>query len=257
MTALLQRRAGGRIVRNVPNSATINARNHLAGPAGVKSTGPPLAPASANLQWPPEIKQSFAISIRPLRFQGLQARLGPWSRNVQLWNGTNGMAIDVASWKKSGKVHPHAKLRAGEVGCYDSHVRIWEKIVQQNIPMTLILEDDANLRYIPQHAQRLRQAFDELKRMNTAWDIMYVGGKGSKSRNLSGSIAVPRNCNGLFAYCLTLQGAKLLLQKSRPYNVAVDVLVGQLEDAHYLKAVAMDPPLFYVVPVHSDTVHIR
>jgi len=252
---LVQKRGGLRRIQMTTTS--IDAQNHLAGPAGVNKTGPPLAPASANLQWPAEINQSFAISIRPLRFQGMQARLGPWSRNVQLWNGTNGMGIDVALWKRTGKVHPHARLRAGEVGCYDSHVRIWERIVQQNTPVALILEDDANLRYIPHHAQRLRQTFDELKRMNTPWDILYVGGKGTKSRNLSTSIAVPRNCNGLFAYCLTLQGAKLLLQRARPYNLPVDVLVAQLEDANYIKAVAIDPPLFYVVEVHSDTVHIK
>jgi GR25 family glycosyltransferase involved in LPS biosynthesis len=215
------------------------------------------ADPSLALAWPAEIAAAFAISIRPPRFQALQQRLGPWREHVQLWNGTNGMHLKAAAWKQMKKVAAHSVLRAGEIGCYDSHVRIWEHIVEKKLGVTLILEDDANIRYVSEHATRLRQTFDEIQRLGTAWDLLYIGGKGTKSRNVSPLISIPRHCNGLFAYCLTLQGAQLLLARAKPYTIPVDVLVAELSDSRYLKAIAMDPPLCYVVPVHSDTVHIR
>jgi len=223
----------------------------------VPQPGPPLASAAANLQWPPEISASFAISIRPARMQDMRARLGPWASRVQYFSGTNGESIDVKGWKKKGKCAPGSVLRRGELGCYDSHVRIWKTIVAQKLPMTLIMEDDANIRYTQQHATRLRQVFDELKRLGKPWHMLYIGGRGWKSGNLSPSVAVARSCNGLFAYVLTLEGAQLLLAKAKPFHKPVDVLVANLHDSGYIKAVAMDPPLCYVVPVHSDTVHIR
>ena len=34
------------------------------------------------------------------------------------------------------------ELTPGELGCSLSHIRLWEKMVKENIPEVLILEDD-------------------------------------------------------------------------------------------------------------------
>ena len=240
------------------NSETrINQANRLAGPSGVTATGPPLDPG--NLAWPPEINATFAISIRPLRYAGLRARLGPWARHVQHWNGTNGATIDIPSWLRSGKIDSNgAKLRRGEIGCCDSHVRLWEHIVARQIPRTLILEDDANLRHIRPHAQQLRKCFDELSRLKVKWHLLYLG-RGSHQGEMgrwSAMLTRPKGFCGLFAYVLTLEGARLLLSKARPYRLPVDIYVANMHDTTEITAVAIKPRMMYVVQVHSDTVHI-
>src|SRR5204862_6288289 len=72
----------------IGTNSKMDKANRLAGPEGVSKTGPPIE--NGNLQWPPEINEAFAISIRDIRWQGMQARLGKWASKVQLFPGTNG-----------------------------------------------------------------------------------------------------------------------------------------------------------------------
>jgi len=48
--------------------------------------------------------------------------------------------VDIAKY-----VAPGQKLHRGAVGCYMSHVRAYEAIVSRNIPVALVLEDDARV----------------------------------------------------------------------------------------------------------------
>lgn len=48
------------------------------------------------------------------------------------------------------------KLRRGEIGCFLSHRRIWQKMVNESIPQLLILEDDIEM--LPNFAQSLQHA---------------------------------------------------------------------------------------------------
>jgi len=232
--------------------AQINHQNRLAGPAGLLATGPPLTKEA--LTWPSDFKAAFSISVRPLRWQGMQTRLGPWASKVQLWSGTNGQSIDVSQWSRSGKSSPGCTLKRGQLGCYDSHVRVWQHIVRNKIPMALIMEDDANIRYIKAHEQRINNTLAELKRLGTRWDMLYIGRSNGRSRKtISPTLNVPQGCGGLFAYVVTTKGAEIMLKHASPYTIPVDVMVSNLHDRGTLNAVAMSPPLCYVVPVRSDT----
>lgn len=43
---------------------------------------------------------------------------------------------------KRGKRTYHSELISGAIGCYLSHIRIYKKIVEDNIPYAIIFEDD-------------------------------------------------------------------------------------------------------------------
>lgn len=233
----------------------INYANRLAGPAGVNATGRPLE-LNKQLVWPKAINAAFAISIRPLRWSGMQARLGPWKQHVKLFNGTNGNSINTRQWVKEGKLGNLA-LKKGQSGCYDSHVRLWRHIVQHNIPITLCLEDDSNIRYIKEHEARMTQAIQEANKNAPKWEMLYFGrneiGKNTNGASVSQSLCRARSCNGLFAYLLKLEGAKKLLSRCTPYNHPVDVYVMHLHNSGYLNALAMKNRLCSTVIVHSDT----
>ncbi len=233
----------------------IAVKNRLAGPDAVEATGPPLD--KEPLPWFPEIQSTWAISIRPQRWLGMQARMGPWAPHVHHFAGTNGHVINANQWMREGKAAYGCVLNRGQLGCYDSHVRIWETMVRLRTDMALILEDDANIRHTRAMYQQIRQGLDEAKRLNLPWQLFYLGRSRTDIHlKHSPTLVKPKGCCGLFAYILTLSGAETLLKHARPYRLPVDVLVCNLHDSGRLNAIALEPKLCYVVPVRSDTRHI-
>lgn len=60
-------------------------------------------------------------------------------------------------------------LTAGEFGCYCSHREIWLKMVEENIPYALILEDDAIL------GENFYKKFSTIiKSLPSDWDLVYL-----------------------------------------------------------------------------------
>lgn len=207
--------------------------------------------------WPPEFQKAFVITIRQDRYDAFRSRMGPWASHVQKFKGTHGSVINVNSWKKQGIVAKDCKLKRGQLGCYDSHIRIWKQVVAQQIPMAVVLEDDVNMCHSKAHADRLRLVLDELKRLDLSYHVMYIAGYGRKVTNVCDCIAKPKLCNTTTAYTITLAGAEFLLKHAFPYRVPVDVFLEQMHDKGSLNALAIDPPLCHMVPGSvSDTERI-
>jgi hypothetical protein len=122
----------------------------------------------------------------------------------------------------------------------------------------LILEDDANVRHIAEHATVMRRAFDEVKRLRIPWHVMYLGRQRPHdiSKYPNSILSRPKGCCGLFAYFLTHEGAERLLKHTGSYEKPVDVLVGDLSDRGIINCVAVNPRMCWVVPVRSDTNNI-
>lgn len=211
------------------------------------------------LPWFPEIQAAFAISMRPNRWHDLQTRLGPWAQHVKKWDATNGYHINVADWVKRGKAVRNVHLSRGQLGCHDSHVKVWKHIIANKIPLTLILEDDATLIHNSATATTIRKALDDCTSMKIPWHIMYLGRQRNNDiSRYSASLSKPRGCCGLFAYLLTLEGAQKLVQHTGAYHLPVDVLVGNFSDQGKINTVALNPRLVWVTSVtHSDTNGIR
>ncbi len=218
---------------------------------------------STDVPFPEEFGQMFAISIRPMRFENLSARLGPWAKHLQLWPGTVGANLDKDKLIRDGMLarNEYRKgefyLRRGEIGCYDSHVRLWRHIVQNNIPRALILEDDADLQCNENTVRRVRQLFKDLERLKIDYDLVYLGHNDVAWNQPLGKIkgteiGIPRDCQGLFTYLVTLAGARKLVQTALPMAFPVDVHV--TEKKKIIKQYTIEPRLNSVVPIEtSDT----
>ena len=59
----------------------------------------------------------------------------------------------------------------GEIGCFLSHYRIWQKMAEDEI--FLILEDDVH--FGPNFVEDLRTILDEAQTIPDGWDMIYIG----------------------------------------------------------------------------------
>ncbi|QOI90257.1 hypothetical protein QKU58_gp074 [Pyramimonas orientalis virus] len=64
----------------------------------------------------------------------------------------------------------HYQLTKGAIGCYLSHVKIWENILKNNYDTCLIFEDDAQ---VPTDIKK--QISTEMEHMPVDWDIVLFG----------------------------------------------------------------------------------
>ncbi len=116
-------------------------------------------------------------------------------------------------------------LNDGEIGCYMSHMRCWEKIVNDDLDFALVLEDDAILTDdMPKYLEKLADSFQE-------WDyIKFSHGRKQKEDvasvdigdglTLGQCIKLPSTTTGQL---VSKQGAKKLLQHALPIARPIDM----------------------------------
>ena len=87
--------------------------------------------------------------------------------SFEITDAVDGKALSKAELDTLMNCPAGVSLSPGDVGCYMSHINIYRQIVDRNIPLALVLEDDASLS--PGFAPLLR---DGLK--NVDFDICFV-----------------------------------------------------------------------------------
>lgn len=118
-------------------------------------------------------------------------------------------------------------LSPGELGCYLSHRGIWQKMVDEQIPLAIVLEDDIDV------DPRLPAAIQTLTTL-TGWDHI----KLSDDRDAAGYQEKPLDAtfrlanfkqipNCTTGYAVTLSGAKKMLSRPRFFRpVDIDLQFG-------------------------------
>ena len=209
--------------------------------------------------WPKKnIETSYVISIRPNRFQGLKKRLSHWKSYVKLFPGTKGQGINIQMPKWKTKI-TNKQLRRGQIGCYDSHVRLWKHIAKTHKNSVLIMEDDAALFYTKELSQRFVYLFDQLQKKSIKWDIIYLGHYGFRDTGsqLAPGIHVAKKWQGLFCYIIKPSAASLLAKNAWPMREPCDVYVGRFINSGKLRVLKVEPRFCYVVTLNSDTTKIK
>ena len=205
----------------------------------------------------------LVVSIRPERMAKFSQRMGPWMKHMRRFPATDGRLIDRRKWVSTKKVI-QSNMTPGRMGCYDSHVRIWETIAQSPHSVVTVLEDDVDWEYSNAKIllSRMAQYFSELKTIQ--WDWLAWGhgpwafGKNHPISNLE-HWRKPGTCQGFFAYTLTRSMAQKLLTKCYPYKgPAVDKwfydnFIHQVS----VNVFTAEPRLCWVLPVVSDTDRAR
>jgi glycosyl transferase family 25 len=106
----------------------------------------------------------------------------------------------------------------GAVGCYLSHVRVWQEFLESDATTALIMEDDVD----PKHALTLRLLLWELQHDPKIdnWDVGLLGWVGTTYDPYKGFI-------GAHAYLLTRKAAKELLKDAFPLRMQVDYYLNE------------------------------
>lgn len=121
-------------------------------------------------------------------------------------------------------------LTTGELGCYFSHRALLKKIVDNNIPTSLILEDDAIL------FKDFYIILDRLKQANYPWTaIRFIGKPKVKTYRQRKIERIYRDYfitrlatspGGAYAYLIKLEGAKKLLTGLDDIYCPNDIIMG-------------------------------
>jgi len=243
-----------RRVRGAPSSRITAASRQLS--STPHRHGELLATSSSTqLPVPPLMEHMFVISIRPDRAARMMKRLGHWRANANLLWGTSWKTINVNKWIAMGKVVRSLRFRGrqkrltrGELGCYDSHVRVWKEVVKQNLSYALVLEDDAEISLM--QAPRMAEISAALQNRND-WDvvILYPINHVHRADPFQTHSAVKTrflpigHMTGLAGYLISNEGARKLLKKPFPIACPVDAYVPNMTKTGQLKLLMASPPL--------------
>lgn len=158
-------------------------------------------------------------------------------------------------------------MRLGEIGCFLSHFKIWEHIIEEGLDEVLILEDDVIFDHY--FHQMATAALTEARSLLKDFDLIYLGrnplGKDGPSVKGSKLLRRPGPSLTLTSYVISYEGAKKLID-TMPLEkmVPVDEYVGIMYDKHTnedikkyfpkrdLNAYAMDPPIVKPIKEKGD-----
>jgi glycosyl transferase family 25 len=118
----------------------------------------------------------------------------------------------------------HKVLTLGEIGCYLSHRKVWQKIVNENLDFALVLEDDfinkTNISNLLDDVAQIKQPWHYIKLAEFPIKRKVVFSEKLGSANLGIYNKIPaKTC----AQIVSLEGAKHLLAMSEKFGRPVDI----------------------------------
>lgn len=207
-----------------------------------------------NIPWPLAWTPIYIISIHECRLKRILENMGDWNKYVIPVQGTNGNTIDKGAMIDEGTLQ-NENLTRGEIGCYDSHRRVWEMAIAKDHKQCVVMEDDADIASTSDLGALLREIAESLN--DLSYDMVYLGhGRGWIDGYVTKNIAKPIGCYGLVAYLITRNGAQILYDNSLPICQAVDMFPDRLDTAGKLKRLTIFPSPFFALPGTSDTRNI-
>jgi glycosyl transferase, family 25 len=186
----------------------------------------------------------FVITMDAGNWSRISAQLQHWGDCVHPLAATDGAGIRVQEWIADGRYSPRSDalyqdpgwaMTRGELGCSDSHIRIWQRIVDTNLPGAVIFEDDADVPAV------LPSLIGKAWSHRDRWDLVYFGYNWKpETRPIDGinEFVVPDIADQwhvAHAYMVTNAGAARLLRDALPITLPVDVYMARLT-RHALRA---------------------
>jgi glycosyl transferase family 25 len=118
----------------------------------------------------------------------------------------------------------HKHMTNGELGCYLSHLRAWQKIVDEQLDYAVILEDDILLQ------ENIQHGLEAIKYIQQPWDVIKLAEVSAKRKAVH---QIPAGDFSLVTYnkvpsrtcaqVVSLSGAKKLLAASSSINRPIDI----------------------------------
>ena len=139
------------------------------------------------------------------RYKNSQEQFKSHNLIVERFSGINGSTIKEKDYldiiKKNSIL---LKNKCGSTGCYLSHIKIWDKILEDpNIKIALILEDDIIL-----DKDFKKKFINYYKNVPNNWELLYLGTGKMKGTHINSKIMKPKIGNfigfnnGTFGYMI-------------------------------------------------------
>lgn len=120
----------------------------------------------------------------------------------------------------------YKRLNKGEIGCYLSHKKTWQKIVDERLDFAVILEDDF------ESCDQLKEAIRQIEKIEGEWDYIKLADHHRK-RSFASSKNAGQFVLGVFdklpagtmAQAVSFSGAKKLLKHSGKIKRPVDIAI--------------------------------
>ena len=195
----------------------------------------------------------FVISLARAegRRAAMRARLDKLGADYEIVDAVDGAALTPADYgdnilrrdkfrRKFGR-----EILDGEIGCYLSHYRLWQRMVTEKIPSALVLEDDADW------DEDLLAVADDIDNLDWSWGVVLFSAKQRKvpGRILEETIGDNRKlllCGRRVAtaagYVISQMGAWALLQHCREITAPIDISYGEWWSSE-IPFYAVTPPL--------------
>ncbi|KID55798.1 hypothetical protein JF50_15685 [Pseudoalteromonas luteoviolacea] len=164
------------------------------------------------------------------RLDAVTQRLAPFDIKFERISAVLGSKVDQTTRDRFYSVEKnssdyHKPLSPGEIGCYMSHLKVLQHIVDNEIPWAIILEDDFEV------VGNLNEAISALSEIDFEWDMIKLAEYGDRTRptayefklNATFNLKIQKKVSaGTCAQAVTLDGAKKILQSSIPFGRPVD-----------------------------------
>lgn len=157
------------------------------------------------------------------------------------------------------------RLLDSEIGCTESHLKLLNQIVDKNIKRALILEDDIEIK------GDLNKLLKKILKLDYKWDLIrfnyknkykkFIGREVIKIDNQFSLVRLPKLPGGAYAYFISLEGAKKLINMAKSYYHPIDILMGQtwkhnLNSLFCTPEIVIHPPIPYHLEM-SDPRYIK
>ncbi|MBE0370076.1 glycosyltransferase family 25 protein [Pseudoalteromonas aurantia] len=164
------------------------------------------------------------------RLHESQERLAPTGLTFERVSAVYGAKISLDEKNKFysaelNRTQYHKPLSPGEIGCYMSHLKVLQHIVDNNIKYAVILEDDFKV------VADLNSAIASLSDIPFDWDMIKLAEYGNRERPTAYEFKLNDQFNlriqqkvsaGTCAQAVSLMGAKKILNASIPFGRPVD-----------------------------------
>ena len=207
---------------------------------------------------PPDLP-IFVISLARAegRRAAMRARLDKLGADYEIVDAVDGATLTAADYgdnslhrgkfrRKRGR-----EIADGEIGCYLSHYRLWQRMVAEKIPSALVLEDDADW------DEDLLAVADDIDNLDWAWGVVLLSARRGK---IAGRVLAPVGDNRQLLLCdrrvptaagyvISQMGAWALLQHCREITAPIDITYGEWWQSEIPFYVVSPLPVRQVEPV--------
>ncbi|MEG3133880.1 glycosyltransferase family 25 protein [Rouxiella sp. T17] len=162
---------------------------------------------------------------------------------VELFYAIEGAALELSYINRNVDNYPDCRMTLGVIGCALSHLAIYKKMIDGNLPMALILEDDARI------STRTLEVLKELETTYNNNERVYLLTPPehycpTKSISVSPHLSFYRvsTACSTAGYVVTLQAAKKLININMPIKWEADSWA-MFSFVHDLEIYCLVPPV--------------